>query len=33
MDAGQAKVFKPELVYVDEDNVIVRRSQGKLAAV
>lgn len=33
MDAGQARSFKPELVYVDEENTIVRRSQGKLAAV
>jgi len=33
MDAGKAAHFKPELVYVDAGNVIVRRSQGKLAAV
>jgi len=33
MDAAQAGAFRPELVYVDAANVIVRRSHGKLAAV
>jgi len=33
MDAVPARSFKPELVYVDADNAIVRRSQGKLATV
>ena len=33
MDAAQAEHFKPELVYVDGANTMVRRSQGRLAAV
>jgi len=33
MDAAQAAHFKPELVYVDTANAIVRRTQGRLAAV
>lgn len=33
MPAAQAAAFKPELVYVDAGNSIVRTSQGKLAAV
>jgi len=33
MDAAQAEHFKPELVYVDGANTMVRHSQGRLAAV
>jgi aspartate 1-decarboxylase len=33
MDAAEAKSFKPQLVYVDATNAIVRKSRGKLAAV
>ena len=33
MDAAQARNFRPELVYVDAANAIVRVSSGKLAAV
>jgi len=33
MPQAQAVSFKPELVYVDAANAIVRKSHGKLAAV
>ena len=33
MDAAEAKGFKPQLVYVDAANAIIRKSRGKLAAV